>query len=136
MALTTQISTAARNAKNDALAALFNTGFIDIYDGAQPAGPGTAIGAQVKLARLALSATAFGSSASGVATANAITTSNALATGTAAWFRALKADGTTAVLDGSVGTSGCNLNLNTTSIVSGSPVAVSAWTLTEPAAGA
>lgn len=136
MALTTQISTAARNAMVDALAALFNTGFIDIYDGSQPAGPGTAIGSQVKLAHLPLSATAFGASSSGVATANSITSATALATGTAAWFRALKSDGTTAVLDGSVGTSGCNLNVNSTAFASGATIAVSAWTLTEPAAGA
>ena len=136
MALTTQISTAARNAMMDALAALPNTGFLDIYDGAQPAGPGTAVTTQTKLARLSLSATAFAASVNGVATANAITTENALATSTATWCRAVKADGATAVIDGSVGTSGCNLNLNSTSLVAGAPVAVSAWTLTEPAAGA
>ena len=135
MALTTQISTAARNAMADALAALFNSGFIDIYDGAQPAGPGTAITSQTKLAHLALSATAFGSSSGGVATANAITTSNAIATGTAAWFRATSSGGT-AYLDGSVGTSGCNINVNSVAFVSGAPVSVSAFTLTEPAAGA
>ena len=136
MALTTQISTAARNAMADALAALLNTGFIDIYDGSQPAGPGTAITSQTKLAHLPLSATAFGSSSGGVATANAITTENAIATSTASWFRAYKADGTTAVIDGSVGTSGCNINVNSTAFVSGAPVSVSAFTLTEPAAGA
>jgi hypothetical protein len=136
MALTTQISAAARNAMIDALAALLNGGYLDIYDGTQPAGPGTAITSQVKLARLTLAATAFGASASGVATANAVTGANALATGTATWFRALKTDGTTAVLDGSVGTAGCNLNLSTASIISGGAVACSAWTLTEPAAGA
>lgn len=136
MALTTQISTAARNAMVDALSALLNTGFIDIYDGTQPAGPGTAITSQTKLAHLPLSATAFGASSSGVATANTITPEAAIATGTAAWFRALKADGTTAVLDGSVGTSGSNINLNSTAIASGATVTVSALTLTEPAAGA
>lgn len=56
-------------------------------------------------------------------------------TGTAAWFRAIKSDGT-AVLDGSVGTSGANLNLNSVGFVSGAPVSVSSWTLSEPAAGA
>lgn len=136
MALTTQISAAARNAMADALAALLNTGFIDIYDGTQPAGPGTAITTQTKLAHLPLSATAFAASSGGVATANAITSEAALATGTAAWFRAVKADGTTAVIDGSVGTSGCNLNVNSTAFASGATIAVSAWTLTEPAAGA
>jgi len=136
MALTTQISTAASNAMMDALAALLNTGFLDIYDGAQPAGPGTAITTQTKLAHLPLSATAFGAAAAGAAVANAITSANALATGTAAWFRALKADGTTAVIDGSTGVSGCNLNINSVAFVAGAPVTVTSYTLTEPAAGA
>lgn len=136
MALTTQISAAARSAMTDALAAQLNIGFLDIYDGAQPAGPGTAVTTQNKLARVALSATAFAASVNGVATANPITGANALLNGTAAWFRALKADGVTAVVDGSVGTAACNLNLNSTAFVSGAPVSVTSWTLTEPAAGA
>jgi hypothetical protein len=66
------------------------------------------------------------------ATANTIATdSSAAATGTAAWFRAYKSDGVTGVLDGSVGTSGSDLNLNTTSIVSGATVAVTSFTVSQ-----
>lgn len=104
---------------------------MDIYDQTQPTDADTAIGAQVKLARLTFGNPAFGAGVAGVATANAITQDSAAdATGTAAWFRALKTDGTTVVMDGSVGTSGANLNLNSTAIQINAAVAVSSFTLT------
>jgi len=132
MALTQNISNAAASAAADAVCALLNSGFIDIYDGSQPANVGTAIGAQVKLAGLTLAATAFGAASNGVATAGAIgSDSDADATGTAAWFRAYKSDHTTAVFDGSVGTSGCNLNLGTVSIVQHGTVSVTSLTYTQ-----
>jgi hypothetical protein len=120
----------AANTEADAVAALLNSGFLDIYDGSQPATADTAVSTQTKLARLTFGSTAFASAIGGVATANAITSDSAAdATGTAAWFRALKSDGTK-VYDGSVGTSGCDLNLNTTSIVINAQVSVSALTYT------
>lgn len=129
----------AAKAAVDAVAALCNGGSLKIYDGAQPTDANTAVGAQTLLATLTLSATAFGASvASGsagskvvTATANAITgDTSADATGTAAWFRVLKSDGTSVVFDGSVGTSGCDLNMATTSIVAGEEVDVSSFTIT------
>jgi hypothetical protein len=56
---------------------------------------------------------------------------NALATGTAGYWRVYKSDGTTCVIQGSVGTSGADLNLNTLSLVTGGPVQVNSWTFTE-----
>lgn len=123
----------------DAAAAKANGGTLKIYAGSQPTDANTAAGAQTLLATLALSATAFAaSSASGsagskivTATANSITgDTSADATGTAAWFRVLKSDGTSVCWDGSVGTSGCDLNLATTSIVAGEEVDVSSFTIT------
>lgn len=131
MALNPKLSNVAANAEADAVAALANSGYLRIYDGSQPASADTALGAQVLLAELRFNATAFGSAAAGVATANAITNdSSANASGTAAWFRALESDGTTVLFDGSVGTSGANLNLNSVSIVSGAPVSVTSLTFT------
>ena len=133
MALTPKIGVAAQNASADAVATLLNTGYLRIYDGAQPTNPDTAIGAQVLLAELRFGATAFGAASAGVITANAITAdSSANATGTAAWMRALKSDGTTAVFDGSVGTSGANCNLNSVSIQAGAAVSITALTYTQP----
>ncbi len=131
MALNPKFTNAAVNAKADAQAVLLDGGFLDIYDGAQPATADTAIGPQVKLARLTFGSPAFGAAVAGVATANAITPdSSADAAGTATWFRLLRSDGSP-VMDGSVGTAGCNLNLNSAAIVVGAEVAVTSLTLTE-----
>ncbi len=56
---------------------------------------------------------------------------NASTSGTAGYARIYKADGTTCVLQMSVGTSGADLNLNTLTIASGGPVQINSWTFTE-----
>ena len=132
MALNPKRTNLAANAAADAMAVLCNTGWLRIYDGAQPATADTAVGAQVILAELRFSATAFPAAVAGVATANAMTAdSSANATGTAAWFRVFKSDGTTLVYDGSVGTATSDLILNTVSIVIGASVSITSLTLTE-----
>src|SRR5512140_3029180 len=132
MALNPKRTNAVAAALNDAMAVLCNSGYLRIYDGAQPATADTAVSTQTLLAELRFGATAFGASVNGVATANAITAdSSANATGTAAWFRVLKSDGTTVVWDGSVGTATADLVLNTVAIVLGATVSVTALTLTE-----
>lgn len=139
MALATRISNAAAIAACDAITARLNTGGagkLRIYSGTQPTDPDTAIGAQVLLAELTLSATAFAGAVDanpgGRATANTITAdSSADAAGTAAWFRAISGAGT-AIIDGSVGTSAADMILNTTTITLGANVSVSSWTFTVP----
>ncbi len=131
MAHNLKLANAAVNAEASALAALLNSGYLRIYDGSQPATADTAISGQVLLAELRFGSTAFGAPSSGVLTANAITgDSDADATGTAAWFRALESDGTTPVLDGSVGTSSADLVIATTSIVQHAAVSCSSLTYT------
>ncbi len=128
MAVNTQIADATVNAQADALATLLNNGYLRIYDGTQPTNADTAIGAQVLLAELRFNATAAPAASGGVLTFNAITPdSSANATGTATWFRCLQSDGTTVVMDGSVGTSASNMIMATTSIVSGVQVSVSSF---------
>jgi hypothetical protein len=131
---------ATAQAACDAAAALCNGGTVNIYDGTQAADANTAVGAQVLLATLPLSATAFGaSSCSGTtpnrkatATANTITDdSSADATGTATWFRVLDSSAGV-VYDGSVDTSGADLNLATTSLTAGEAVSITSWTLSQP----
>jgi hypothetical protein len=132
MALNPKRSNAAVNAAADAVTALLNSGYLRIYDGSQPATANTAITTQVKLAELTFNSTAFGAASNGVSTANAITAdTSADATGTATWFRAVKSDGTTAVFDGSVGTSSADLVLNSVAISSGAQVSVTSFTYTE-----
>lgn len=133
MANDIDISAAFANTAMDAAGALLNNGYLRIYSGSKPAGPGTAITTQTLLAELRYNATAFAAAAGGVLTANAITQdASANASGTATWYRGLASDGTTAHLDGTVGTSGCDLNLSTTTIVAGVPVAITSYTLTLP----
>ncbi len=135
MALNPQLTNAAASAAANAVTALIDVGgagFLRVYDGSQPATADTAIGAQVLLASLRFSATSFGSASNGVSTAAAITSdSSADATGTAAWFRIFAGNGTTGVLDGTVGTSGCDINFNTVSFVIGAAISVSALTYTQ-----
>lgn len=121
-------STALRNAQLDEITtAIGSNGLLRIYDGSRPATGGTAT---TLLAELALSATAAGSASSGVLTFSAITNdSSANATGTATWFR-ITTSGGTHVIDGSVGTSGSDLNFNTTSFVSGAVISVTSLTIT------
>lgn len=133
MALNVNFPAALRNTMLDAISTRAGTSaLLRIYDGSQPATADTAVSSQTLLAELTCNASAFAPAASsGVLTANAITTdSSANATGTAAWFRLVASNGTTVVMDGTVGTSGCDLNITTTSIVSGSPVAVSSFVVT------
>jgi len=133
MANNLKTSIVSRNAELDALAVLANSGKLRIYDGSQPATPETAISGQNLLAELTMNATAFGAASGGVITAGAITSDTAAdATGTASWYRLLKSDGTTVLWDGSVGTSGSDLNMNSVAIQINAQVSISSFTYTLP----
>lgn len=129
MANNPKFSNAAVNAEADAVARLLDNGYLRIYDGSQAATADTAIGAQVLLAELRFNATSAGAAVAGVLTFNSFTSdASANATGTASWFRALKSDGTTGVMDGTVGTSGADATINSTAISSGAQVDCTAMT--------
>jgi len=140
MANNFRISLACAQAAVDAITALIDSGtaaIMEIYDGSQPADPGVAVGAQVKLATLTFSSTAFGAAADAnpgaIATANSITPdSSADNSGTASWFRILTQAGGTARADGTVGTSGADLNMNTVAFTAGSEIGVTSFTITQP----
>ena len=98
-----------------------------IYDGTQPATGGTAT---TKLAELTCNATFAPAASGGVLTLNAISDdTSADATGTATWFR-ITSSGATHVMDGTVSTSGADLNLNSTSITALGTVSVTSFTIT------
>jgi len=136
MALNPKVSAARRAAMLDTITSAAASGKLRIYSGSQPADADASIGAATLLAELTMNATAFGSATStastaSVLTANAITSdASADATGTAAWFRLWQSNGTTPILDGTVGTSGCDCNLVSVSIVATQPVACTSMTLT------
>lgn len=127
--MTLAYSTTVRNAMLDSITtAIAGSGLVRIYDGTRPASGGSAT---TLLAQLALSATSAPAASSGQLTFNAITQDiSADATGTATWFRVTTSGGTF-VIDGSISTSGSDLNLTTTSITIGQPVSISSFVITE-----
>ena len=143
--MTAYFSTGAAGAARtqlDALKAMFNGGKLQIWTDAQVSGgkdPDTAF-AGTKLAEFTFSATAFlGDSTAGsfpskteTATASFVaSTVTALATGTAATFGLLDSGGTVRAT-GSVGTSGADINFNSTAFASGANITLSSFTLTMP----
>lgn len=137
-----KLSTTTADAMLTALTGLCNSGLLRIYSGTEPTTANTALSlgtTHFLLAELTLNATAFGApAASGndrVATANAITAdSSADATGTASFFRLFQSGGTTVVYQGTAGTSGQQLNLNSLDIIAGGNVSISSLTVTQPTA--
>lgn len=127
--MTIGMSTALRNARLDAITTAAGANAkLRIYSGTRPATGGTAT---TLLAELTCNATFAAAASGGVLTLNAITAdSSADATGTATWAR-LVTSGGTFVLDMDVGTSGSDLNLNSTAISSGATVSVTSATLTD-----
>ena len=134
-----RITNAMRSLMALAIDQEYDNGYLRIYSvgSGRPAGPGNAITDQVLLAELRFAADAVSGEANGVLTFAALTPEDAaLATGTAAFARALKADGTTALQDFSGGTSDANVILSTLSIVAGVQVSVSSMTVTVASASA
>ena len=125
-----QLANATVNTEAGAVTALLNNGYLRIYDGAQPSNADTAISGNNLLAELRFGNPAFGAATNGVATANPILGVTAAATGTASWFRLFQSDGGTVVMDGSAGTTGCNLNLNSAAIQAGATVSIAGFTFT------
>jgi hypothetical protein len=135
---TLHLATAPQNAACDAVVDLIDAGAaggtIKIYDGTIPTDANTAVSTQTLLATLTFSATAFGASSSGVATAASITSdSSADDTGTASWARIADSDANTIMdVDVTATGGGGTIELNTTSITSGGEVAITAFTVTMP----
>jgi hypothetical protein len=129
-----KISVALANAFLDGIGTLANSGKLRIYQGTQPATPETSIGASTQLAELTMNATAFPGASSHLLTANAIDSDTNTVAGTAQWFRLWKSDGTTPLMDGSVDTSGADMNLNSTAVSAGGTLAITSFTINLPVA--
>ncbi|HEY8861005.1 MAG TPA: hypothetical protein VIN37_02780 [Candidatus Limnocylindria bacterium] len=133
MAAATKITQAVASLMADAgIGTISNSGFVKIYDatGGVPATADTALTTQVLLATLTLNADAFPAAVNGLLTANAITQdSSADATGTAAFFRVTKSDGTV-LWQGTCGTAAADMILNSVAISAGAAVQVSSLTYT------
>lgn len=117
------------NAMSDLVTELGTTPYLIIYSGTPPANC-AASATGTELAALPCS-NPFGTVSSGALTASTITSTSATGTGTAGYWRLCTSSaGTTCIIQGLVGTSGSDLNLNSTSIASGQTVAVTSFTIT------
>ncbi len=130
--MTIGMSTNLRNARADANTTFAGNGaLLRLYDGTRPSTGGTAT---TLLAELTCGTPFAASASGGVLTLGSITQDSAAnAAGTATWFRVVKSDGTTHVMDGSVTATGGggDMELVTTSITTGQPVQVTSFTITE-----
>jgi hypothetical protein len=105
-----------------------NAALLRIYNGSRPATGGAAT---TLLAELTCGSPFAGAASGGDLTANSISSDeSADATGTATWFRIVQSDGSTHVMDGDVGTSNSDLELDSVSIVEGGTVAVTSFVIT------
>jgi hypothetical protein len=129
-----RLTTTARDAAMSGIGgfkAVFDSGTIEIYSGSVPASVGSTP-AGTLLAVLTFGSTAFGSASSGTITANAITSdTSADATGTAGCF-VMKNSGGTILCDGSVGTSGADINFDSVNFVATGTVSIGSFTFTLP----
>lgn len=122
-----------RNARLDQVSSQAGpSALLRIYSGTRPATGG---GVTTLLAQLTCNATFAPGASGGVLTPNAISSAlSANNTGAATWWRIVKADGSTHVLDGSVSTVAAgtgDLRLDDTNIVLGGTVAISSASFTE-----
>lgn len=126
--MTTGYSITLRNAQLDQITTQAGAGAkLRLYDGTRPATGGTATNL---LAEFVLGSPFAPASSGAVLSPTLPGGTTGSAAGTATWFRIVKADGTTQVIDGSAGTSGTDLVLNTATISVGVNVSVSAFTIT------
>ena len=129
MASNLQYSNGTRDAQQQGLITYAGSNaIIRLYDGTQPVNANTAISTQTLLVSLNISG-AFGTDSNGTLTFSTINSGTAVASGTAGFFRIVKSDGTTVVMDGSIGTSSADLVLNTTSIATNDTVAITSGTI-------
>lgn len=122
-------SNSTRNAQQQGLITYAGSGcLINIYQGTQPANANTAISTQTLLVSLPITGS-FGTDSNGTITLSTVTSASAVASGTASFFRIFKSNGTTVVMDGSVGISNADMILNTTAIANTQTVTINSGTI-------
>ena len=129
-----KISVLAANAALDGMRVLIDAGGhgnLYIRTGSAPTNT-TDADSGTLLSTLAMNATAFAAASSNTTTANSISNdTNIAATGTAAHFR-IKSGAGTVIIQGTVGTSGSDINFNSVSFVAGGTASISSMVITQP----
>lgn len=127
-----QLSVTVRNARLDAIeTAIGTTAVLKIRTGAAPADCATADSGTV-LATLTLPSDWMAAAASGVkAKSGTWQDTSADATGTAAHFRIYESTGTTCHIQGTVGTSGADMIVDSTSFTATQSFSISTFSLTD-----
>lgn len=108
------------------------TGRILIYTGSQPATPATTATGTL-LVTVPFNNPAFGSPSAGVATmiTSPPVSATVVTSGTAGWFRVIDRSGA-AVFDGSISTSGADMNFDNNVFVAGGIVTINSISITVP----
>jgi hypothetical protein len=129
MASNLKYSNGTRDAQQQGLITYAGSGaIIHIYQGTQPADANSSVGAATLLVSLTVTGS-FGTDSDGTITLSSVANGTAVATGTAQFFRITKSDNSTVIMDGTVGLTGCDMNLNNTSIASTQVVSITSGTI-------
>lgn len=132
MTTTTRLGADAVNVAADAVGARLNSGYARIYSGSRPTTADTAITDQVLLAEAQFGNPAFGAASGGQITANAIAEVTCITSGTPAWFRALRSNGTTVEFDDTVGTENAALIISAATVNANQPLQITSLTFRIP----
>ena len=126
--MSTQIATVVKTEQAQAVADVFNTSgtTLSIYTGSQPADADSSATGTL-LATLNLPNPCFSAASSGAISKTGTWSGTASASGTAGWFRI---ENGSYRIDGTIGTSGQDMNLSSTSIISGGTVTINTASFT------
>ena len=128
-----QLSLLARHVSLEAVCALLDGGWMDLYDGSPPSSDLQSTNDHQRLASLRFGSLAFAAPANGIANAHPIQPdTDATGGGTASWYRLTQADHETPIADGTVGIEGADLNLRAVEIPSHVEVRIEAFVLVAP----
>lgn len=136
--MTIRIAAAVRNSMLTQIATAVDAGAgagtIKVYSGTQPANADAALSGNTLLVTFTLADPSFGTAAAGSMDLDADPdlSATAVATGTASFARVADSTGAT-VYDGTVGTSGTDFVITSTSVTSGQTVNLTTGTLSLPA---
>lgn len=124
------VASAMADAVTTAVDAGAAAGTMKFYTGAKPASPADAATGTL-LATVTLADPAAAAAAAGVAAWTGATSVAAAASGTPGWFRVADSNGTV-VFDGTVGTSGADVNFDNVTWVAGGTVTLTGGNFTQP----